>query len=124
MPFNPEEFIPIAELLVASDDESKHRSAANRAYYAAYLIAESMSGIDVQYKDSHQEIWNVFNLDYCTNGQSIRDRGTKLKKRRQHADYDMSKSFSRKEAEYSIKEARDLIVEIKKLPPVKTTYRR
>jgi hypothetical protein len=45
-PFDPTKLLTLAIAIAATADEASHRTAINRAYYAAFLLARSSVGLD------------------------------------------------------------------------------
>ncbi|GAB4470153.1 MAG: hypothetical protein OHK0029_42900 [Armatimonadaceae bacterium] len=111
------DLLDVAEHLLELENEAAYRSAISRAYYAAFWEARAFAPENERFTNNHKFVWDCLKEDYTTDGQSIGDIGTKMRHKRNRADYDEYFFFlrgkgypvTRKDAETVIQDARDLI---------------
>lgn len=98
--FNPEEIFEVAQHLMTRSGEGSGRSAASRAYYAAFLMARELAGIRVKTAEVHQRTEAHYErLGEDEIAEGLRD----LRRRRNDADYRTERLFSRSDAVEAIK---------------------
>lgn len=92
MPFDWNEFLTLAEELALRNDEASKRSAISRAYYAVYHRAlarvVAKSGACPQGQATHTWCWQKYQSTNNLACVNLGDEGSRLKRRRQAADYD------------------------------------
>lgn len=118
MKFDPSFFLEVARD-ISSDDhycyEAGHRTCINRAYYAAHLISrgylESLGYNTSAGTSAHRDVIDKFT------GQNQKVRGLlhNLFKLRKDADYKLNVPIEKKDADYSISMAEEILEEIKKM---------
>ena len=98
----PHDFLDLAEALALGDGEAEWRSAASRAYYAAFHVARLLlenAGFTVPVAEqAHAYLW--LRLSNCGH-PDVQMAGEDLKKMRgvrNEADYDLQRRFSRERA--------------------------
>ncbi len=93
-----QDFLKSAEQLLQTGDEIGYRNAVSRAYYALYhrCIPLFNEINDRPTDDHHAQI--VRTLRQQSQYESIANRLNKLRKRRNTADYELHKTFSRYDA--------------------------
>lgn len=112
MPVQPADYMKLAQTLLVGGDEIHYRAAVSRAYYATFSLAvevlnrggDSPSLIG----ESHNNVWDYFASDKDKKGQSLRDKGLILKSVRRKADYQLSATLTKAQAELTIQQASDL----------------
>lgn len=114
MAISPKDLLVTAQELMGQDGEVSHRTAANRAYYAAFhycnTVANSLPQVDLQGRVSHVQLIRLLK-DHEIKEES-RDKDVKIrtlgnflneaKPLREHADYRISEDFRRTKAERMI----------------------
>jgi uncharacterized protein (UPF0332 family) len=111
---NPRDFLDVADELATGIREADWRSAASRAYYAAFHIARRLlgrCGFGVPDADqAHAYLW----LRLCNSGQpDIKRAGEDLqylRKIRNQADYDIDDPFDQRQAVEVVQQATDIII--------------
>ncbi|MBI5166247.1 MAG: hypothetical protein HY998_00715 [candidate division NC10 bacterium] len=103
MSFNWKDYVYLAEDLLNRTEESCLRSSISRAYYGVFCIARNEKGYQ-NYKPKkgeniHWIVINAYKNSGDTNGQNIGRILDKLRKSRNDADYDESRSIDRNLAE-------------------------
>src|SRR4051794_10116309 len=95
---NARDFLEVAWDWVGGTREAEWRSAASRAYYAAFHVARELlqgCGFDVPATEqAHAYLWLRLSN---ANHPDVTDAGSKLQELRAHrnwADYDLSRPFS------------------------------
>jgi uncharacterized protein (UPF0332 family) len=121
--FDWEGYLQLAEDLSKSqDNESHHRAAVSRAYYAAFNIAriyvEEIMQNRINDGNSHESVWKAFGINRPgarTSEYRIRETGFKLRDFRVSADYKAgSKQFDRTVLE-AIRMARRIVADVRAL---------
>lgn len=108
MPINPREFLVTARTLNSNQgigfSEAVYRTAVGRAYYAAFLEAREKASLGHVRSDSHKVVIDHYNsLSTNTAGPQIANKLRSLSAKRKDADYELSRSFSGREATAAIK---------------------
>ncbi|WNY25695.1 hypothetical protein MsAc7_12530 [Methanolapillus millepedarum] len=124
----PEDFIDISKWLNqkgnqkdCSFSEAAYRSAINRAYYAAFLYAESYAIKYFNYqvpkgKNSHLNLVKEYGKSESDTHQKIGKSLERMKQLRKRCDYEKKVMINLKsEAKKTIQEAEEIIVELKKV---------
>ena len=117
MSFNWEEYIKLANKLSQKEDESSLRTAISRAYYGVFCIARNKKGYkNPAFRKGKNIHWIVINA-YKNSAQSADRRIGKvldsLRRRRNNADYDEDKEITRKMAQKTVLQARDILGNLK-----------
>jgi uncharacterized protein (UPF0332 family) len=90
--FNPINFLALAEALADADaDETKLRTAINRAYYAVFLLARARTGATEVEEGTHSAVRRLLTQ---RGYREVAQRLAKLYDYRVEADYDLSPATS------------------------------
>lgn len=110
--FNPVDFYHLASELYKQADlandfpaEALYRSIISRAYYSAFLAARNKC----QLKNCGADVHQLVIKHWKTHKAVIANRLQDLKDRRNYADYDTNKSFSKREAGEALKLALQIL---------------
>lgn len=91
MPFDWNEFLTLAEVLAASDDEASKRTALSRAYYCVFNLAFARAEKTVGSKPwdvpNHKWCWDQYVSTPDLNCKRLGNSGERLKRIRVKADY-------------------------------------
>jgi len=91
MPFDWNNFLSLAEVLAASNDEASKRTALSRAYYCVFNLALARAEMTVGPKPwaepSHKWCWDQYASTRDPNCQQLGNTGDRLKRIRVKADY-------------------------------------
>ena len=91
-PFDWPDFLKLADELSARSEESCLRTAIGRAYYYAYHLARQRvldnGFIIMRGGDSHKQVWEKFGNSPEPACKKLYGLATRLKDKRQQADYD------------------------------------
>jgi hypothetical protein len=108
MSINPSDLIGLAQQLVAGDSECEWRSGASRAYYAAYHkalgVADGCLPPSPYATGVHQQLTDRL-LAQGRQGTALAYKLIDLKRVRTHADYFLTKPFSRSYAAMTVADA-------------------
>ena len=113
---NGKDFLSLAELWVKGGSEAQWRSAASRAYYAAFHEARRLLrvlGFRVPKADqAHAYLW--LRLSNCGDPlvQNAGRELDRLRRDRNRADYDIEQTFSNSDAIYVVKTTRRVLTAI------------
>lgn len=113
MSFDWKDYIDLAEELLNRTEESYHRSSISRAYYGVFCIAKNKKGYR-NYKlkkgeNIHWIVINAYKNSSDINEQNIGRILDKLRKSRNDADYDESRSIDRNLAERVVLSAKQIL---------------
>ena len=87
-PFDPLDYLALAEELGSNTGEEKLRTAVSRAYYAAFLIARGRLQIGSKTRDVHREV--IDSLKKKAGYTMVGNELDRLRKLRNTADYEFS----------------------------------
>jgi len=122
--FDWDHFLPVAdELLEAAPDEfaeARWRSAASRAYYAAFggcidLLARRDQAIDAGDVGVHERVIHGFARHPSRGWQAIGRRLRYLRRTRIHADYRRATAFSEERAREAVLAAHRLLADLQRI---------
>ncbi|MDH0864731.1 HEPN domain-containing protein [Mitsuaria sp. GD03876] len=101
--FDPDDTFKVAEHLMTLEGEGHGRSAASRAYYAVFLIARDMAGIEEKSADVHQRTQR----HYAGIGEEQIAKGLRfLRGCRNEADYSTQRVFTRWDCDEAMRRSR------------------
>ena len=121
---NPHDILDVADALATGATEAEWRSAASRAYYAAFHVARLLMrhcGFGVPHGDqAHGYLW--LRLANCghVDVQLAGDRLNELRRARNWADYDLDVFFDHTVALRRVQVATDVIQLLESVPTVPT----
>lgn len=127
MAIEPEEFLVVSKTLIESETEVYARSAAGRAYYAAYLFSipfsETLQKVPVERPGSHEVVIRKYSEYFSKSGDhkkqlKIRSVGINLihlRKIRSAADYKLQIEFDHNKGKEAIRYAEKIIADLKEL---------
>jgi uncharacterized protein (UPF0332 family) len=132
MPFNWNEFLTLAEELATRNDEASKRSAISRAYYSVYHLAAARvaqrSGPRPEGLTSHSWCWNKYQTTNDRACVELGNRGSRMKRRRNLADYEDNMKRLDDELRLVLDEARQFPTDLAALdmqfstPPASTIF--
>lgn len=112
MAFSWGKFLALAHELSSRGDEASLRTAASRAYYFAYHLAEPIAKASPKWaaarsscRGYHQAVWKVLSEDARAEAQEAGDEGEDLRELRTRADYEKLATLAKSEVEAAIKAA-------------------
>ncbi len=109
MSFSWEDYFYLAKDLLRGTQESYFRSSISRAYYAVFCIGRNKQGDQILRDGIHWEVINAYKNSNNTNEQAIGWGLDKLRKLRNDADYDETKTIEKALAERAIKNAESIL---------------
>lgn len=113
MSFNWRDYVYLAEELLNQEEESCLRSSISRAYYGVFCIARNKKSYrNYKLKEGESMHWVVINAyknSSDANEQNIGRILDKLRKSRNDADYDESRSIDKNLAERMVISAKQIL---------------
>jgi len=110
--FDWQQYLTLAQELRTRRDEAALRSAISRAYYAAFCTALCRlypDGTRTFVRDSHASLWNEYKDRQGRAFNHIGQRGDRIRKDRQSADYASEMPALEKTADKVLSEAKSII---------------
>jgi uncharacterized protein (UPF0332 family) len=93
MDFDWNDYLRLAQHLAQQEDEAAKRTAISRAYYYIFHLARAraiQNGCKLSYAESsHKSVWDFYIRSSDYNCKSLGLEGSRLKERRNVADYDL-----------------------------------
>jgi len=110
MSFDWNDYISLAEELLKRGEESSYRSSVSRSYYGVFCIARNRKGYK-QYTggDVHWKVISEYKNSGDKNEQNVGRVLDKLRKLRNDADYNESRSVGRNLAERSVLSSKQIL---------------
>ncbi len=91
--FDWHDYLRLAQQLAPLEDEAAKRTAISRAYYFMFHLARERAmrnGCKLSYAESsHKSVWDVYIRSPDTDCKSLGLEGSRLRERRNVADYDL-----------------------------------
>lgn len=116
MGFAWREYLTLAtELAERSEQEAALRTAISRAYYAVFCTARARLA-EPSLGTAHRGVWDAYRNAGDRNRRSIGNRGDRLRRLRQRADYDAVFPGLAGETKRVLYMAAELLDELDKLP--------
>jgi len=117
--FDWQEYLRLADQLVAQTGEAEFRSAISRAYYAIYnralakLLEEGqIYRADPSEPQKHKATWDLYRVSSDTRRRQIGISGDRLRKTRTDSDYDEESTINAGLTDKCVKGARRLYAAI------------
>jgi uncharacterized protein (UPF0332 family) len=120
MPFDWSEFLTLADELGQRADEASLRSALSRAYYYVYHLALTRAEAN-HFKarpgeGTHTQLWKLFSTNPEPDCWKLAQIASRLKEKRERADYDSVYPRVDEEVPVVLEAARDFATRLAKLP--------
>lgn len=123
MPFDWKNFLSLAEVLAANNDDASKRTAISRAYYCVYNLAFARAETTVRPKPRgeryHQWCWNQYKRTVDPTCQQLGNTGERMKRLRVKADYLATDNPQlNDEAKRMLEDARQFLADLAALDPI------
>ncbi len=119
--FDWSEYLELADELAGRSDEAALRSAISRAYYYIYHLAlrraESNNFKPLSGEGTHTQLWRVFTTSPEPDCIKLGNIASRLKEKRERADYKESYARIGEDVPELLSDARDFAVRLEKLNP-------
>lgn len=113
----PEDFLKLAEKLVSdlNNEEIVYRTAISRAYYYAFHFVRENCGThpDAMFRYDHTDHQEAVNFFMRVGRRDLASIMRSLRNRRNHADYELTRTITKDQAEEFINDVRDFIANLK-----------
>jgi uncharacterized protein (UPF0332 family) len=110
---NPRDFLEVADELASGIREADWRTAASRAYYAAFHVCRRLMeqcGFDVpRAEQAHAYLWLRLSNSGQPDIQQAGDNLRNLRTARNEADYDLNKLFAHRPAVVAVEVGTDIV---------------